>query len=878
MLAEEVLGQLTALLGAPLDAGARRRIVMWYDAEGEFSEDFSLLASDGLPGVDGLPRRVRLLKAIEGDMFSVKRLLCREDQESDFVVYRQRSSGCSEGDWLADIALYADVFQADSASLLLGSLGAEDTTEMRRALRDYRPFFGAKDRVAWISQAVPGASTRKALLCGALAYVLGRVAPEPEAIVQAWVLALDRERESEKPGQLESALERFGIADDAAAYLEALTGYAGSLSDADALASHFLLSALAATVPADVMAGSEGRFSSAHGRFCLSALHGWMDQAGKEDREDLAALCERVADARDLAARFGRASIDSLMQSDVFPLVDEVLLGDLMDSVAAGADRRADIRAVVDARKNLSWYDRVACYYDALDAAGAMDDFRRSHGDAFHLTSPEQVWRSYVDDWWRMDAFYRRFCTAFRSCSRDGGERLGEVSEALAEAMDNLYENWFLSEANGCWMRTAEDSWARGEQTPGVPLLRSFYDEVVEPEAAGGRCVVLISDGLRYEVARDLSERLERETRGSVAVQASQAPFPSVTALGMAALLPHRALSLGEKMEVRVDGLPAADTAQREAALQVRRPTARAVRSVDLVSMRRADRKEFARGAEVIYVYHNRIDAAGETASTSHDVFRACQDAVDDLVDLVRMAGNDLSASRIVVTADHGFLYTRRPLQEHERVSLGEASEDALCAGERYAVVRESCGEGTLMTLSLAELGEGLVGLAPRGFARFRRPGPAGCYAHGGASLQELCVPVLRVRLKRAGSKSAEEARYASLQVVQTERRITSAIFSLRLGQSEPVQGRVKPCVYDLVLVDADGNEVSDVRAAAADRTSVDAGEREMTVRFTLREGLSYSASEPYYLVARRKGDPAPVWREEFRVEMAFAPTIDFGF
>ena len=71
-----------------------------------------------------------------------------------------------------------------------------------------------------------------------------------------------------------------------------------------------------------------------------------------------------------------------------------------MDSVAAGADRRADIRAVVDARKNLSWYDRVACYYDALDAAGAMDDFRRSHGDAFHLTSPEQVWRSYVD--WKL--------------------------------------------------------------------------------------------------------------------------------------------------------------------------------------------------------------------------------------------------------------------------------------------------------------------------------------------------------------------------------------------------------------------------------------------------------------------------------------------
>ena len=60
MLAEEVLGQLTALLGAPLDAGARRRIVMWYDAEGEFSEDFSLLASDALAGRVGVARCGRL--------------------------------------------------------------------------------------------------------------------------------------------------------------------------------------------------------------------------------------------------------------------------------------------------------------------------------------------------------------------------------------------------------------------------------------------------------------------------------------------------------------------------------------------------------------------------------------------------------------------------------------------------------------------------------------------------------------------------------------------------------------------------------------------------------------------------------------------------
>ena len=60
-----------------------------------------------------------------------------------------------------------------------------------------------------------------------------------------------------------------------------------------------------------------------------------------------------------------------------------------------------------------------------------------------------------------------------------------------------------------------------------------------------------------------------------------------------------------------------------------------------------------ARDAEVVYIYHNTVDATGEDASTEHDVFGACERAVRDICGLVRIATNQIKAARIVVTADH---------------------------------------------------------------------------------------------------------------------------------------------------------------------------------------------------------------------------------
>ncbi|MFR1167716.1 MAG: PglZ domain-containing protein, partial [Adlercreutzia equolifaciens] len=105
---------------------------------------------------------------------------------------------------------------------------------------------------------------------------------------------------------------------------------------------------------------------------------------------------------------------------------------------------------------------------------------------------------------------------------------------------------------------------------------------------------------LRYEVARELAESLERGQRVECRVDAVQGTFPSMTRFGMAALLPHRTITVDAGGgAVLVDGLPTATTEQRQAALRARLPKSVALRAEKVLAMKSVEQKELARDAEV---------------------------------------------------------------------------------------------------------------------------------------------------------------------------------------------------------------------------------------------------------------------------------------
>lgn len=874
----DVKEQLKARFDAPLEPGADRRIVIWHDEAGEFEEEFDAIAQaarDSEEAVNGTERPLRSIKAIDGGLFEAKYFIDVEDTQSDILVYRRRPAGDLDGDLLADVEFYAEHFQADGLSLLIESLGAVDTSDVRDAITGHRAFFNSQERLGKFVSIVPHAQGGSEVLTGMIAVLLGCSSRRNEEIVRAYALALADD--GTKASMLER-LEKYNLADSMGQYLHHVTGYEGPLDSHQQFMTNLLLSAFFETVPEATMDGLSGKYSPAYATFCLGIVHDWME-AGEDERQALYEATRNVESWENLVMRFGQTRPEAIMRSDIFPAIDEVLVKDIMSALAAGSDRKSEALEVLAARRGLLWAQRVLNAYDLIEIVVGMRDFAKEHDDGFAGAQARDVFNAYKNDWWRMDLLYRKLCEAYQRCAADDNEFIIEDVQALMNWGDNLYTSWFLPKVNDRWIEAALPLWESSGYVEGVPRQRDFYANVVVPELKHvKRVAVIISDAFRYAVASQLKEQLERKTTHVLELSAMQSEFPSITSFGMAALLPNNKITVDDEGAVLVNGKKTKSTEQRQAILAEALPRSKAIQYDKLWSMSSQDRKDLAADTPILYIYHNTIDAAGEKQATQSTVFEACETAVDQVADLIRILTGSMGFSRVIVTADHGFLYTHNALPEFDKIKGAEVGEHVLAVAERYAIVTQPPDSNLFVRVAMSsDSGSDITGISPRGFAFIKQRG-AGRYAHGGVSLQEVCVPVLTV--KPAGKKGGESslAKDAEVSLLDTTRRVSSMLFGVKLYQPEPVSGKVAPCEYELVFVDQAGNQVSDVRHVMADRTSGEATERQFELRFSLKEGRGYSASDSFYLIARRKSDGRQLWREEYTIDIAFAPVDDFGF
>ena len=95
---------------------------------------------------------------------------------------------------------------------------------------------------------------------------------------------------------------------------------------------------------------------------------------------------------------------------------------------------------------------------------------------------------------------------------------------------------------------------------------RDFFKQVVKPGAENQqKLFVIISDGLRYECAVELRQRMLKEDRFSAEIESRLAPLPSFTQLGMASLLPNDTLAISEDSKVAfADGAQTVGSETRE--------------------------------------------------------------------------------------------------------------------------------------------------------------------------------------------------------------------------------------------------------------------------------------------------------------------------
>ncbi len=897
---DKVIQDLNRRFAAPLPEFYQRRIIFWYDENKEFEDKLDEVVFEN----------AKVVALTGNNAFSVKKLLSVDDLTTNYLVYSPLSYNRPDDNWLLDIELYSEEFRADLISIWMDEMGLASNPAMRKQVKNYRAYFNAKDRRLKISTQNKVPATPAQLHMAVMAAICGLKDAQPNQILRSVFRAgLDL-----NSNVVYQDFVKYHADGAFWAMVRQGCGFCEEEPDLGRLAIHLLLTAATRTMRQEYLAGLDGFISMPHQAYCYDFISEWLHsnkvnsgEAGRQgeparagrcpgaegglgrDIQQLYDVARYVEDEARLHQRFEKLTVDDLVGTECFPCINEVILTKLMTEISDHIIDVDTITGAVEKRRTCAWYEPFENFYDGILQVANMQSFFKEHSAGFHTAQAKGIWKEYTESYYQMDTYYRLFHLSFQKSLETSNILLDDLFKHVVDKVEGLYTHWFLGELGNNWSDVCADELAAYGKVLEVPQQEEFYCSRIK--TSDTRVFVIISDAMRYEVAAAMADQLRRETQSKVSLGSMQSIFPSITKFGMAALLPHKELTVelrNDILTVLADGQSTA-SGYRDKVLKSEDPASVALKYNDIIAMKRAERSALVKGMDVVYIYHDTIDEASHTSDTA--VFSACDKAISELKNLVRIIVNEFGGTNILITADHGFLYTYSPLTEDDKVGKNEfydvdrenindlkkeSAKRCVEYGRRYAIVQKGVQPNYLLPVKFLDGKSDFGGFAPRESIRIKMNGGGMNFVHGGISLQEMVVPVIEYHYLRNDSmeykrnKEKYDTKPVTVNLLSANRKISNMIFSLNFYQKDAVGANREAAAYQVYFTDENGRQISDVQKIIADKTSDNGAERTFRCQFNLKS-LKYSNTATYYLViADEQGLQMPQ-REPFQIDIAFA-------
>ncbi len=724
-----------------------KRIVVWHDPDGGYAAGLDVLA----------PSDVTVLRIVD-DEFAVKHRVLRKEPTAKFLIYRSGGVPQGVGNWLLDIELaYGPVFAADRGALMRVDLGltARGSDEL---IASYQSFFDDAKLVARLKSLPLRGSDLTVVQAQMCAVLLNQ---KEHSFSELTRTLLMQHADGDTTGF--DALASHGLANF---YWSGASGIYGFPSQTPTMAGFVLWMFQRAVDGFGVSESNQARNLSLDFR-------GFRDS--KRSSAAMKSLARTVEGNLDYADHVAEIGWETLKDADTFDASEREVIRRLVEGISAQTMPYRDIADAINARRRDSfWFDDYATVYQALSAAADLIPAIRNA--VFDFSSFDEGLTRYRDEWFRIDQRYRQFTQAYLTAE------FKQPIEALADLVENAYVTNFLAPLGVAWQQQVDTvtQW----RTINTTSQTSFYDHYVAPILKGRKkAVVIVSDALRYEVADELSTRIRGENKFSATIEAMLGVLPSYTQLGMAALLPHTTLAHSSDGDpVLVDGLKSDGTANRSRILNAVGGTA--IQARDFIEMKPADRRDLYSSNQVLYVYHDTIDATGDKAVSEHRTFTAAADAVRELIDIVKKLAS-ANATNMIVTADHGFLYQRSKLAEQFNLTVKPQGEQIVKSTRRYVLGRGLKKDTAFTTFKPDQVGlsSDLEVQIPNSIQRIVQSGAGYQFVHGGASLQEIVVPVIQINKRRIDTVEP-----VNVDIHPESDRITTGQIVVKLYQSAKVE------------------------------------------------------------------------------------------
>ncbi|BBE20445.1 cytoplasmic protein [Aquipluma nitroreducens] len=395
--------------------------------------------------------------------------------------------------------------------------------------------------------------------------------------------------------------------------------------------------------------------------------------------------------------------------------------------------------------------------------------------------SPDEYIEKYAQDFYRIDQNYRKAIDFYRSV--DVSELPDFIQlDPLKDLLEDRYES-FLEKLNREWLKCfSEQGFSYANLA--TPKQYDFIKREIVPYEL--KIVVIISDALRYESAMSLLSELHGDSKNEAVIRHQLASIPSTTQFGMANLLTTKTINLKDA-ELFIDDVSTEGLANRSKILKKHVQDAQVFAYAEIEgNSQQANRDIFK--SSLVYIYHDCIDAVGDKRPSERNSFKAVADGIAELAAMVKKLHSSYNVSRVIITADHGFIYNDRTIKEADKEPLNE--EGAILTHNRYAIIKNDRKQDLGYKIPLKQtnrIDSDLFVLVPKSVNRYKKQGVGHQFVHGGASLQELIVPVIESTRKRT-----EVIKKVKPVLISKNLRVVSNILRIQILQDQRVSRNEK--------------------------------------------------------------------------------------
>lgn len=824
----------------------RRQIVFWYDKSREFEEEIKTLELENA--------KIHILTG--KNYFETKLLLEIQDTKTHYLIYAPFKKPEDAKNSLADIYHYSlPAFSADKTTLIADELEIPHT--LRQTIEKYSIFWNSKERLDKFKSVtkILKPDTEQNIALGILAVLSGLKYPSFDKILKKVIYD---EYNGKNPLD---EFEKYKVSKNFWELCREKYEYHAEKPTFDKLLKTLFVTDICQHIPftEKEFPGKWETYKVKHTENVDNIIKSIRDSSDCRKTYDL--IAEEYAKQLNVEDVLKEIPMEKLIDCDTFEYFDKILTSYLNECLMSNS-RAPEFISKLNKRSSFHYSTTYNHLYEMLTAADDLLRLSEEYKKTVHTKKPEEFFCAYKDKWYEIDTHYRLFYTAY--------DKINYTSDyyKLRNKIEWEYNHW-IDALNAHWSNLLEKTTDKLSSIS-LPAQHKFYQTIVKPDAERYTTIVIISDGLRYECAKGVLEEFRKAQEASVTIEAMLSNIPTYTELGMASLLPHSKISMipEDNFSVRVDDKICEGTENREKILQTYNPNSAAFAYAFLIGKTRDELRGILGGKNLIYIYHNQIDAIGDKYTTETQIFKACSDAIGEIKTIIMKLTHALSYTNYIVTADHGFSYTRGEVNESDKLTVDKQIKDNSTSyhKRRYILGTKKAGMPNTIEYPLDYLGPDTASIyaaVPKATEIFKKQSAGQNYVHGGYSLQECCLPVLRIK----SIKSKVELEKVSIRVM-SKSKITNISEFVTFMQTDPCSESVLPLKAVAWFENEAGDKITtkDITILADKKDK-----EEFREKFTFKK-MQYSKSEKYYLVIHEEENDEEILKMLYTIDIAFIP------